>query len=183
MGHRGWHGMVLLRARLVVVSLALCTLFQSAHAQAIVPDAAAVRARYLVKFVSFVQWPAGTFATADSALQLCIAGDDPFGAAIDTSARAERVNGRPISVRRIGNAPPDQCNVLFQGHVEPDAVPTPAPPGQAMLTVADRGTSPAAIQFVEAGRKVRFIVNLAAAQASGLVISSKLLGRAMAVER
>src|SRR5437660_427799 len=73
-----------------------------------------VKAAFVLHFTRFVEWPATAFADADSPLEICILGKDPFGRLIDDVVQGESVNGRHLVVRRITEPPPAQrCQVLF----------------------------------------------------------------------
>lgn len=143
------------------------------------------KAAYLYRFVPFVRWPASSFQNAKSPISLCIAGNDPFGPMIDRAVEGRAVDGRRIEVRRIGNDPAASCHMLFlsDGEAESPNASVAGVPPRATLTVADHRGIPAVIQFDTVGGRVRFVINMAAAQASNLAISSKLLERAVAVQR
>ncbi len=147
----------------------------------------AVKASFLFKFAPFVEWPSVAFSAADRNFLICVIGDDPFGAALDEVVRGEKMANRPVSVRRL--SPADDaagCQILFAGH-SPEAGYTPfaALAGKPVLTVSDRDGGPpgAMIQFVMQAGRVRFQIDDNGARASGLKISSKLLGLALSVDR
>lgn len=144
----------------------------------------AVKATYLYKFAAYVDWPASAFATPGSPLALCIAGDDPFGASLDSAVREQRVAGRPLVVRRIKSVARDaDCHILFAGGADPQRAQfLAAVRGSAVLTVTDRHESGGAagiIDFVMRDNRVRFDIDEGAATRGGLVISSKLLKLAL----
>jgi hypothetical protein len=144
----------------------------------------AVKATYLYKFAAYVDWPSSAFATPGSPLSLCIAGDDPFGASLDSAVRDQRVAGRPLVVRRLKSVARDSdCQILFVGGADPlRAQLLAALRGSAVLTVTDRhesGGSAGIIDFVMRDNRVRFDIDEAAATRNGLGISSKLLKLAL----
>ena len=143
----------------------------------------AVKATFLYKFALYVEWPATAFANAASPLSLCIAGDDPFGAALDGAVNGQRINGRDIAVRRIKTAGPETgCHILFVGGN--DAQTLTAVRGSPVLTVTDNRDAGAAgiINFVVKDNHVRFTIDDASAAQNNLVISSKLLSLALDVK-
>jgi hypothetical protein len=79
------------------------------------------------------------------------------------------------------------CQILFIGHIAPKAAVDlfHAVDGQPVITVTDksRGVTGGMIGFVMDGRRVRFEIDAAAAEAAGAPISSKLLGLATTVRR
>lgn len=140
-----------------------------------------VKAVFLYNFAQFVSWPAETLADSTAPIVIGVLGDDPFGAILDNTLRNERLGARPFEVRRFQTAAEvTDCHILFISggrNVRPDqqlASFTHRP----ILTVseasrfAQRGGM---IGFVMDRNHVRLQINLEAAQAAGLTISSKLL--------
>jgi hypothetical protein len=148
----------------------------------------AVKANYLYKFAPFVEWPPRSFQTAQSPFNICVLGEDPFGRALDEAVRGQRLGGHPIALRRAATAEPGMgCHLVFAGK---SATQTTAEmlrivSGQPVLTVTDqsRGVTGGMIQFVLQDGRVRFEIDAAAAEASGVTISSKLLSLASSVRR
>jgi hypothetical protein len=147
----------------------------------------AVKATYLYKFAPFVEWPTG--ASTSTALELCVAGDDPFGSILDRAVSGQRVGGRPVEVRRLAAVRPgDDCHILYlAGSPEQStAEALEAMRGAPVLTVTDaaQGEGPkGVIHFVIQDNRVRFEIDAQAASARGLKISSKLLDLAVNVRR
>jgi hypothetical protein len=145
----------------------------------------AVKASYLYKFAPFVQWPPAAFESPTSPLAICIAGQDPFGSALAEAVRGQHVNGHPIVVRRVENVRPGiACQILFVGGGDSGEA-LQAVAHEPILTVTDHNRSGAGgmIQFVMVAGRVRFMIDQAAAQDSGIAISSKLLGLAVSVNK
>lgn len=146
-----------------------------------------VKAAFLSKFGSFVEWPASAFPDARSPVQLCVVGRDPFGDTLDRLAQGQTVNMRSLRVRRISViAPNSGCHIAFLGgsaaQSPSDAVR--AASGAPVLTVADGPIGePVGIQFVIQANRVRFQIDQRASAGAGLGISSKLLNLAVAVIR
>jgi hypothetical protein len=143
----------------------------------------AVKAAYLYKFGIYVEWPPGAFASPTSPLNLCIVGDDPFGAALDAAVSGQRIETHPIAIRRMKTLPRDQreggCHILYSN--VPDVQRSAEATRGGVLTVSDvRGVG--IINFVVKDNRVRFDVDDEAAAQSGLTISSKLLAIAQNVK-
>jgi hypothetical protein len=147
-----------------------------------------VKAAFLAKFGSFVEWPAAAFATPASPLQLCVLGEDPFGAALDRAAGGQQAAGRAIEVKRLKAVRADAgCHILY---IAPSEAPriaqvTEALRGSAVLTVSDVKAPAGAsgiINFVVKDERVRFDIDDEAAAQNKLSISSKLLGIAVNVK-
>jgi hypothetical protein len=140
----------------------------------------AVKAAYLYKFAPFVEWPASAFASPTSPFNLCVLGEDPFGAALDQAVDGRRVGEHPAVVRRMKRVDAGSgCHILYLGasRAQTTAEALRSVQGAPVLTVADRGpaSSGSIIQFVVRDNRVRFDIDAAAAAANRVAISSKLL--------
>lgn len=143
-----------------------------------------VKAAYLQKFAPFVGWPPSAFASPSSPFQLCVLGRDPFGANLDHAISGQSIFGHPMVVRRLDHVDAGSgCHILYLGpsHNQTAADALRAVRGAPTLTVTDGVPSGAVIQFVLRGSRVRFDIDVAAAAANRLTISSKLLGLATSV--
>jgi hypothetical protein len=138
-----------------------------------------VKAAYLYEFARFVEWP----EIGSTAGPLCIGvlGDDPFGEALDRAVTGKKAGGRALAVRRFRNLEELQpCGILFVANSEArrlDAVLVKTA-GWATLTVGeDDGFTVGGgmVRFLVHGNRVRFEVNLRAAQGAGLRLSSRML--------
>jgi hypothetical protein len=146
-----------------------------------------VKAVFLYNFAQFVEWPPDAFETPQSPLIIGILGSDPFGQTLDEMVRGETVNGRPLVVqryRRIGEM--ERCHILFVSGSEGSRIEQIAHTlnGRSVLTVCDWegfGRGGAIVRFVMERNRVRLRINLEAAKAAGLNISSKLLRSAETV--
>jgi hypothetical protein len=141
----------------------------------------AIKGTYLYKFGAFVEWPPAAFADPAGAAVVCIVGPDPFGPSLDKAVSTQRINGRPIVIKRLAALAADSgCHILFVNGDDPRLITDTlnAVRGSGVLTITDDGRNPATtgiINFILAGNRVRFQIDGAAASASGLSISSKLL--------
>ncbi len=148
----------------------------------------AVKANYLYKLGPFVVWPTGAFAGPDAPFNVCVVGSDPFGKALDDAVRGQTVGGHPVAVRRLQQVTKEtDCHVLYLGRA---GAQRPAEVLRLLrdapvLTVTDQqqGVEGGIVHFVLQSGRVRFAIDPQAAQASGLVFSSKLLGLAIAPVR
>jgi hypothetical protein len=148
----------------------------------------AVKAAFLYKFGSFVEWPPAAFASPASPFQLCIVGEDPFGATLDKAIGGQQVAHRPIEVRRLKTVRPDSgCHIVYLAASEAQrlAQTIEALRGSSVLTVTDSrspGMSAGIVNFVIKDDRVRFDIDDEAAAQNRLAISSKLLGVALSVK-
>ena len=76
-----------------------------------------VKAAFLYKFASFVDWPE---PARNEAVGICIVGRDPFGSALERVVEGKTIGGRGFVVRRLkdwkAGAP---CHILFVGGSDP----------------------------------------------------------------
>jgi hypothetical protein len=168
---------------LVVGMLGVCRV----TAQSPGPPEYQVKAAYLYNFGRFVAWPAS--APADESFSICVLGHDPFGQILDTTLRGLSIDSKAVTVRRLVKPQEaSRCRIVFISESEaPQLKETLAAlEKSSALTVSDipqfaqRG---GVIQFVLAGNRVRFEINLTMAQSMGLVLSSDLLKVAIAVRK
>ncbi len=147
-----------------------------------------VKAAFLYKFGRFVEWPAAAFVTATSPFNLCIVGNDPFGATLDKVAEGELINGHSIVIHRLKTVARNSgCHILYIDKSEPQLATQVIEEirGSSVLTVSDADTSKSGkgiIDFVIADNRVRFNIDEEAAAKNDLVISSKLLNLALNVK-
>jgi hypothetical protein len=140
----------------------------------------ALKAGYLYKFTPFVGWPSQAFEGPLSPFNLCVTGQERFGAIVDKAVRGRRVGDHPIAVIRLQAVTKSSgCHLLFVSY---SRTQTPqemleAVAGQPVLTVADQGlfARGAMIQFVTISGRTRFEIRPQSAESGGLVVSSKLL--------
>ena len=140
-----------------------------------------VKAVYLFNFGQFVEWPAQSYPSQNAPFVIGVVGRDPFGKTLDDVVRGESLRGRPFVVRRFKDASEiEDCHILFIARSEADRLDQTleVTRGRNVLTVTDiqgaerRG---AMIVLVSQENRVRMRINLSAARASNLVISSNLL--------
>jgi hypothetical protein len=147
-----------------------------------------VKAAFLYRFGSFVEWPPGAFADSASPLTVCVVGRDPFGGVIDRTVQGQTVSARPVVVRRLASVTPASgCHIAYLGGsaAQPAAEAVRVLAGAPVLTVTDgaRSGERGTVNFVVLANRVRFQINQRLAAQGGLAISSKLLNLAVEVVR
>jgi hypothetical protein len=148
-----------------------------------------VEAAYLYNFGRFIEWPAKGTTTQTGGFTICVLGDDPFGQALDATLAGETIGSQKVAARRISSPQMSgDCQILFISSSEANRLDKiiDALDKNAVLTVSDiaqfaqrRGM----IQFVLEENRIRFEVNLTAAQRAGLALSSELLKVATVVRK
>ena len=140
-----------------------------------------IKAVFLFNFAQFVEWPPAAFADANSPIVIGVLGENPFGTYLDETVRGEQVNNRPLAVQRYRRVDEiTTCHVLFISRSETNHLEQilASLKGRSILTVSDdeafvqRGGM---IRLATVQNKIRLIVNVDAAKAANLTISSKLL--------
>jgi hypothetical protein len=143
-----------------------------------------VKAAFLYKFASFVEWPP---ESANSPLCIAVVGQDPFGAALDEVAKGKSINGRGFLIKRFKSGQDaSACHIVFISASEKSRVRSILDrlQGISILTVSDipgfcQGGG--MIDFELLDQKIRFEINPEAAGRAGLRVSSKLLNVAKIV--
>jgi hypothetical protein len=148
-----------------------------------------VKAAYLHKFASFVEWPEASFGRPDSALMIGVAGSDVLAEQLEKIASGRSVNGHPLKVRRVqrGEALADLHILFLDASLDRGALTEllGAAQGQPLLTVSDAdeaGALGCMINFVVADDKLRFDVALKYVASSRLRISARMLAVAHRVK-
>lgn len=145
-----------------------------------------VKAAFLHKFASFVEWPDGTFSRADTPLRIGILGDEQVWRDLSELARDRDRDGRPVVVTRLG--PGDALagqHILYIKAASPARISDLlAGVREGVLTIADSdGTHPRGSVlsfFLDEGR-VRFGVSIEAAARQKLKLNPRLIAAARQV--
>ena len=144
-----------------------------------------VKAAFLYNFSRFITWSEHTSRDIGK-FNLCVLGGDPFGKLLDALA-GKSVQEYSLEIKILDSLDQAQsCQIIFvsqTGAVDLEYI-MPALKDLPALTVSDiegftaRG---GIIEFKLVDKKVRFNINIDAANHAGLTISSKLLSLATVV--
>lgn len=150
-----------------------------------VPEEYRLKAAFVYRFPQFVDWPEP--ALQDRAtIDLCVLAPSPFGTVLDELAAGERVGDRPLAVLQVGDAAAAaHCHVLYvtnRGAARRAMLRQLA--DLPVLTVGDGSGflddgGMVLLRLVEG--RVRFEINMRAADKAGLRISAQLLRLALDV--
>jgi hypothetical protein len=168
-----------------VISATLCGSPAAGQQVTTVDREYAIKALFLYHFLTYIDWPAGTFSSETEPFVIGVFEADPFGPVLDKIAATKNVAGRPIAiVRLVSTDKLLDCHIVFvPGSVDP------ASQKQVLTLLANShvlavGESEdfvelggAAHFFVE-GNKVRFAFNTDVVDQRNLKVSSKLLSLA-----
>ena len=162
--------------------LAVLMLLLAAGAEA--DDAAStleypVKAAFLYEFARFVEWP--DVGATPGPLSIGVLGDDPFGEALDRAVSAKKVGGRALAIRRFRQLEElTPCAILFVANSEVgrlDAILNKTAGWPTLIVGESDGFTGGGgmVRFFVDGNRVRFEVNLRAAETAGLRLSSRML--------
>ncbi|HXA65220.1 MAG TPA: YfiR family protein [Bryobacteraceae bacterium] len=168
-------------------SLVIAALLVATNAPAQTVDEYHVKAAFVFNFAKFIQWPTEAFRTPDEPLVICVVGQDQMADALRETVNGNTIDGRPVIIRQIaiGQGPCD-CQILFVGASAMKGFRSHPKESTGVLTVGDTpgfAGDGGAINLKLEGGRVRFEINVAAAQGQGLHISSKLLSLAAVVKK
>lgn len=144
----------------------------------------AVKAAFLYNFAKFTEWPA---LGVDAPIVVCVVGHEGIAAAFVQTVRGQKIEGHALETRQPKDSTGwPSCQVLFLA-----ATQAPLPEGGLrgvrtlpVLTVSDqRGFSREGgiVELYVDGGRVRFVINVDAAERSRLRLSSRLLNLARVV--
>jgi hypothetical protein len=167
-----------------VAVLALAYASQAASQTATVPS---LKAAFLYNFAKFAEWPADVLAPAQR-LSLCVVGDNAVADAIENVIKGQAVEGHELTVNVLkADGPIRSCHLLYIGGLDAKgfhqflAVLQGAP----VLTVSNGdkfAESGGVAQLIMENDRMRFAINVAAAQRARLRLSSRLLSLATIIK-
>ncbi len=144
------------------------------------PSEYQIKAVFLFNFANFVEWPEKAFADSTAPLVIAILGEDPFGDILGQVVEGETVGKRKITIKKMSEvSDTGLCHILY----------TVTDKWTELEELFDRleGSNVLAVgevdDFIELGgtiglikenNRIRFEINMASAERSGLRISSKL---------
>ncbi len=163
-------------------------MLQSARAQS-TADEYQVKAAVLFHFMQLVEWPGSAINGSDQSIVFCVFDDEPHRLDLQNTLNGKAIGPRVVQVRLVNQPANLQgCNVVFLSRDEGrrQAATLNSLHGLPVLTVGETdgfcaGGGMIRLRIEE--DKIRFDINLAAAESSHLQISSRLLLLATTVTR
>lgn len=166
----------------LLLGLALICPFETQAAEpAAISDEYQIKAVFLFNHAQFVEWPAAAFASKEAPIVIGILGNDPFGAYLDDLVSGEKIGERPLLVRRYKRVEDiSDCHILFISRSEAGVLDKIIAhlKGRSVLTISDLDTftrQGGMVRFATENGKIRLRINVEAAKACGLTISSKII--------
>lgn len=146
-----------------------------------------LKAAFVYNFAKFTTWPSDALAPGQR-LALCVLGDPAVADALEQTIKGRSADGHELTAQIVKpDGPIRSCHVLYAAGLDAkrSAELLDALRGAAVLTVGDTelfGESGGVAQLILENERMRFAINVAAADRARLRLSSKLLSLATIVK-
>jgi len=144
-----------------------------------------IKAAFLYKFGQYVDWPENSFENKESPIVIGVAASADFVGILRSATSHRSIHNRPIEVRQItdgdpGQPHPGQLHLLFIGRSHDQQIQRliSQTRGTPTLIITENNAGldyGGVIGFIIEDERVRFDINLTAAQQRDLYISAQLL--------
>lgn len=144
-----------------------------------------VKAAFLFKFLSYVDWPAAAFGGARTPFVIGVLEAEEIRGALADIVRDREAQGRPVEVRRLeAGETPAGMHAVFVGRAASGTIPRFVGRPALLIIGESEGALDlgAMINLLRVETRVRFEVAPQAAERSGMHISSRLLALAQAIK-
>ena len=167
----------------VIAILMVMTVVPEGHAESDSVLEYKIKAAFLYSFAKFIDWPEQAFSNSQSPIILGVLGEDPFGLILN-ELEGKVAKGRSIVAYKYSSTDSfDElklCHIIFVCSSEKERFTEIIEmlKDTNVLLVGDMegfAQLGGIINFILVEKKVRFEINVAAAERAGLKISSKLL--------
>jgi hypothetical protein len=147
---------------------------------------ASVKAAFLYKFASYVDWPPSALPPGESPFVVGVMGAEDVAAELERIVPGKAIHGHPATVRRVKEGESlAGVHLLFIGRGQSNLrtmLRAAQAPGLLLVTENERGLDwGGAINFVVSDERVGFEVALEPPERAGLKISSRMLNVARRV--
>ena len=149
--------------------------------------AAALKAAFLYNFAKFAEWPADALAPGQH-LELCVVGDNGVADALEQIIKRRIVDGHELAVQVIkADGAIRACHLLYVSSAEMKRFPRMLDmlAGASVFSVSDGDAfakSGGVVQLMLEHERMRFAINVSAAQRARLHISANLLNLATIIK-
>lgn len=158
------------------------------HGDVIPVSESQLKAAWLLNFAKLTEWPPEAFASTNHPIVVEVMGDEGFEEQLERSLKDKKAHGREFSIRRIAKAQNTRgSHIVYLGEIPPSAKEDvlrklkDAP----VLTIdgtEERDDSGCVVTFLRIDKKIRFNVDLRAANTARLKLNPNLLGVAHSVK-
>jgi len=179
-------GRRLRRSQLFRAVVATMTLFVSERTYGQTATAAAVTSAFLYNFAKFTEWPADALAPGQR-IALCVIGANAVADALEQTIKGHTIEGHELTVEMVKpDASVRSCHVLYASGLDEkrslQLIETLKATPVLTASDADRFAELGGVaQLILEGGRMRFVINVTAAQRARLQLSSKLLSLARIV--
>ena len=176
-----------LLTRIALAGIAALGVATTAFADPITASEEEVKAAFVFRFGSFVEWPPGAIPV-DRPFVIAVAGADGIADQLDALTAERTMDGRAVEVRRLARGQDlGTPEILFIGQAArarlPDLIRAAGDKPILIVTEVEDGIDAGTmIDLVVDGGRVRFDVAAGTAERHGLKISSRVLSIARRVE-
>ena len=145
-----------------------------------------LKAAFLVNFTRFITWPEQAFSPLQQELNLCVAGKNPFGSALN-SVEHKNINGHAISIVYAESLrKPQQCHLLYVSSSEKSDLQSLLShlDHQPVVTISDIPgfvDAGGSIEFVIKEDRLSFIINNSELKQRGIQAGASMLDLATSV--
>ncbi len=150
-------------------------------AQKASPSEYEIKAAMIYRLAQFLEWPTNLFENSQSPLNIGIVGADPFGSAIDVVLKDQRISTRNLLIlRHPQTATATNCHLIFisKGQATEMEKLLTLLHAKPVLTIGedeDFAKKGGHIRLYLQENKLRFDINLAAMERSGLKMHSQVM--------
>lgn len=138
-----------------------------------------VKAAFMLNFSKFLEWPPEALGAPNEPFVVGVIGNDPFGNNLDEIITGDSINEHPMIVKRFKSTEEiDKCHILFINTPGKTSEVLDTLKGKSILTVGndpDFNRHGGIIRFYTQNDMIRLQINIGAAKAANLNVSSKLL--------
>jgi hypothetical protein len=165
----------------------ICTDVSLAHGSTLDNNEYAVKAAFLYHFAQLTNWPSGAFQNPNDPVTFCTTGRDPFNGALETILAGKMVKDHAVRIVHLKQLSGVQvCQVLFIGESESSHLASLLVNLQNLPILTAGETDGFAqlggmIGFRPEQERLRFEINVTAAEKCNLSFSSQLLSLAKAI--
>jgi hypothetical protein len=171
----------------LLLAAALAMPAGGAHAQSAAGDVA-TKARTVVTFARFVQWPPGRLGPDEPALRLCVVHNNAAVAGAFSALAGDTIEGRRLTLALGSGAPAGRCHLLYvdasAAPAAPAALAAVQPDGALTLGSNDGFLAQGGmIELLVVDDRLRFDINLSQLRVAQLELHPGVLKLARRIRR
>jgi hypothetical protein len=145
-----------------------------------------VKAAFIYNFAKFVEWPPQKLANDSAPIVIGVLGANPFGDELENALKGRQINNRSVVVRQFDNLDAAKAANLLFVNLNDESKLRKVLKEYGVLTVGQSESfarNGGMITFTFSDDKLRFEINIGAAEQAGLKISAQLQKLATTVRK